>query len=147
MNINTLTSSHVQHLLDLTKRRESVATELAHIESQIAAIYGNGQSTTSAPATSAEPAPRRRGPGRRPGITASAAPARRGRKPGSTRRGTLKEKIMSILRSAGSKGLRVREVAEQIGAKKDAVNVWFYTTGKNVPGLKKIAPGTFSLKA
>ncbi len=97
MNIKTLTSSHVQRLLELTKKREATATELAHIESQIAVLYGNGESTIPSAAIAAPPAPRRRGPGRPPGKSAQ---------PGAGRRGNLKERIMSLLKTAGSKGLK-----------------------------------------
>ena len=134
MNIPNLTSSHLQLLLDLTRKREAIAADLKQLEEKIAGLFGNHETL---PKTSA---PKRGRPGRKP----KAAPP----KASKTRvpRGTLKEKVLAVLKDAGGVGLRVGDVAEKIGAKKAAVNVWFYTTGKKVAGLKKIAPGRFALK-
>jgi len=130
----TLTSSHLQLLLNLTRKREAIAADLEQIEKRISGLFGNHKTL---------PKPARKG--RPPGKKAKASPARRS----STRvpRGTLKEKVLAALKAAGGEGLAVRDVAEKIGAKKAAVNVWFYTTGKKVAGLKKIAPGRFALKS
>lgn len=132
MNTINLTSSHLQLLLDLTRRKEAIVADLKQLEDKIAALFGN-------PATAS---------------TTTTTPKRRGRKPKAKQapktrvaRGTLKEKVLGLLKEAGAAGLSVGEVADKIGAKKAAVNVWFYTTGKKVAGLKKIAPGRFALKA
>ena len=136
MNIPNLTSSHLQLLLDLTRRREAIAADLKKLEEKIAGLFGNHvtQPKTKGPA-------RRGRPGRKP-------KAEKKTKTTRTRvaRGTLKEKVLGVLREAGAAGLGVGDVADKIGAKKAAVNVWFYTTGKKVAGLKKIAPGRFALK-
>lgn len=135
MNIPNLTSSHLQLLLDLTRKKEAIAADLKQLEEKIAVLFGNHE-------TQPETTTKRKGrpPGKKP---KSAQP-----KKSKTRapRGTLKEKVLAVLKAAGAAGLAVRDVAEQIGAKKAAVNVWFYTTGKKVAGLKKIAPGRFALK-
>jgi len=132
----TLTSSHLQLLLNLTRKREAIAADLEQIEKRISGLFGNHE-TQPKPATTRK--------GRPPGRKAKGSPAKRS----NTRvpRGTLKEKVLAALKAAGREGLAVRDVAEKIGAKKTAVNVWFYTTGKKVAGLKKIAPGRFALKS
>jgi len=61
-------------------------------------------------------------------------------------RGTLKPAILAALQDAPKDGLSVTEVADRIGAKRNTVNVWFYTTGKKVKELKKVSKGRFALK-
>jgi len=61
-------------------------------------------------------------------------------------RGTLKPAILAALQGAPKSGLSLAEVAAKIGAKKNTVNVWFYTTGKKVKGLKKVSKGRFALR-
>ncbi|SRR5579862_787027 len=141
MNTPTLTSSHLQLLLDLTRRKEAIAADLEQLERRIASLYDGKH--VDAEATTPKVGRRR---GRPPGKKPKAAPvAKSGKK--RTTRGSLKEKVLEVLRSAGGEGLAVGDVADKIGAKKAAVNVWFYTTGKKIEGLKKIAPGRFALKS
>jgi hypothetical protein len=81
-----------------------------------------------------------------PAVAEPTARKTRGRKSTKTKtpRGTLKAAILAVLQESGADGLSVGEVAERIGAKKNAVNVWFYTTGKEVEGLKKVGRGRFA---
>ncbi len=139
--MSTLTSSHLKLLLGLTKRKEAIAADLHKLEAKIAGLFG----IHTGPAKSSSKAPAKRG---RPAKKPKAAQKPKAAKKTRTRvaRGTLKEKVLTVLKEAGAEGLGVGEVADKIGAKKAAVNVWFYTTGKKVAGLKKIAPGKFALK-
>ncbi len=66
-------------------------------------------------------------------------------KRGGGRRGALREKIVAALRQAGSSGVRIRDLAKDLGVPNRNLQVWFATTGKKTPGVKKIAPGTFKI--
>jgi hypothetical protein len=76
---------------------------------------------------------------------ASPAKGKPGRKRAARagRRGALKEQILAILKSAGPGGIKTSEIAQKIGANPKNVAIWFSTTGKKTPGIKKSAPATF----
>jgi hypothetical protein len=72
-------------------------------------------------------------------------PAKSGGKRGGGRRGALREKILAAMKQAGSSGVRIKDLANTLGVPNRNLQVWFATTGKKTPGVKKIAPGTFRL--
>jgi len=61
------------------------------------------------------------------------------------RRGALQEKILGALKAAGSNGINIRDLSEKIGSPYRNLQVWFATTGKKTPGIKKIAKATYRL--
>ena len=67
-----------------------------------------------------------------------------GRKP-AKKRGALKETIISTLKAAGKEGLKVREIADIIGAKPVNIHAWFNSTGKKVEGIKKLKTGKYQM--
>ena len=74
-------------------------------------------------------------------------PAGKSRKPGRAKRGGLSENIIAGLSGAGSSGITVKELAEKAGTNYRNVAVWFATTGKKNPKIKKLAPATYKLAA
>ncbi len=68
--------------------------------------------------------------------------ARRGAK-----RGELSNNIIEALTEAGSEGLSIKDLSAKIGAKYRNVSVWFVTTGKKFPKLKKTGPGHYKLNS
>jgi len=85
---------------------------------------------------------------RKVGRPAKAAPKSKGPGKGrrrSGRRGALREKIVAALRQAGSSGVRIKDLAKNLNVPNRNLQVWFATTGKKTPGVKKIAPGTFKI--
>jgi hypothetical protein len=74
------------------------------------------------------------------GLTSS-----KGNKKGRNKRGALKEQIVAALSSAGNAGVRVTELAAVLGTKAANIHAWFHSTGKKVPGLKKISGGHYRL--
>ncbi len=128
-----LSTPQLEKILALLKERDG-------IDQQIAILFG-GSSAGAAAAPAASTPARRRG---RPPKSSVSAPvkATSAKKSG----GTLKDQIVALLQNEGPGGLSVGEVAERIGAKKSSVNFWFYTAGKKVKGLKKVARGTFAYK-
>ena len=75
------------------------------------------------------------------------APARGRKRRGGRRakRGALKEKILALLRAAGSKGTTIRELSDKLGVRNANLYVWFNGTGRNVAGLKKVGPAKYRL--
>ncbi len=64
-----------------------------------------------------------------------------------TKRGALSASIMEQLRSVGTAGIKIADLAERIGAKYKNVYIWFATTGKKNRDIKRIAPATYSLSS
>jgi hypothetical protein len=64
-----------------------------------------------------------------------------------SKRGALSAGILDALSGAGAKGIPVKEIADKVGAPYKNVSIWFATTGKENPKLKKVAPATFKLAA
>lgn len=64
-----------------------------------------------------------------------------------TKRGALSASILEHLTAAGSAGMKISDLADKLGAKYKNVYIWFATTGKKNPGIKRIAPATYQLKS
>jgi transposase-like protein len=60
-------------------------------------------------------------------------------------RGTLKERILAALASAGHAGMRVKDLAVAIGSKPSALHSWFQFARKSVPAVRKTGPGRYRL--
>ena len=69
------------------------------------------------------------------------------RKAGKAKRGGLTDNIMAGLSGAGSSGVTIKVLAEKAGTNYRNVAVWFATTGKKNPKIKKLAPATYKLAA
>ena len=78
---------------------------------------------------------------------APAAVKVKARKAGKAKRGGLTENIMAGLSGAGSSGITIKDLSEQAGTNYRNVAVWFSTTGKKNPKIKKLAPATYKLVA
>jgi len=62
----------------------------------------------------------------------------------SRRRGGLQQAVLKVLKSAGAKGLTVKQLAVQAKVKKSSLAVWLYTSAKKISGFKKVATGVFA---
>lgn len=89
---------------------------------------GNGGRAASAPAQAPKPA---KAAGRRKG----------------SKRGQLSGRILGLLKEAGDKGASVSDLAAKLGLKYRNTYVWFATTGKKNPAIKKVGPATYRLAA
>ena len=81
----------------------------------------------------------------KPGKTAT--PTKAVKKAKGTKRGGLSENILALLGEADSGGITVKEIAEKAGTNYRNVAVWFATTGKKFPKIKKVKPATYRLAA
>jgi hypothetical protein len=64
-----------------------------------------------------------------------------------SRRGELSAKIQAALASAGNKGMTIKDLSKKTGANYRNISVWFVTTGKNFPKIKKVGPAHYKLVA
>ena len=130
MEISNLSSAQLAQLIRLVKEKETLQAKLDRVNSQLS---GLGQGT----------GPRRRG--RKPGRPAKVKLAV-GRPAGrKARRGKrLKAPLLKFLKSAGSEGITVKDLAAKLKVKPNNVFSWFYTTGKKVSGIKKVGEAKYS---
>ena len=72
------------------------------------------------------------------------AVAMTGRRGKRGKRGALSARIMEHLKTAGPGGIKIADLASELGAKYKNIYMWFVTTGKK-HGIKKVGPGTYRL--
>ncbi len=58
----------------------------------------------------------------------------------------LKERILVELKAAGTKGVRVKELAKTLGLSNSRLSTWFATTGKQCPEIARLRRGTYRLR-
>jgi hypothetical protein len=61
----------------------------------------------------------------------------------TNKRGALQARILEALKSAGSGGTNIKALAAKFKMPYRNVQVWFATTGKKNPAVKKIGPATY----
>ncbi|MEI6034393.1 MAG: hypothetical protein WCS65_08965 [Verrucomicrobiae bacterium] len=141
MDISLITSQSLLHLLSLAEKKEELIQIIAEVDAEITRTLKGGavsvvevfEMPASQPAI-AKPAPVAGQP-----VAAAQAPAKAGRP------GGLKSRVLALLDAAGPRGLRVKEIAEKLGASSSNISVWFSTTGKKL--TTKIEPGRYAAKA
>lgn len=71
-------------------------------------------------------------------------PASSGKKPRAAR-GDLKQRIFEALAAAGEAGVRVRDLANSIGARPAALHSWFQFARKSIKAIRKAGKGRYRL--
>ncbi len=112
MKLSDLTSAQLAELTRLIGQKEKLAAQLAAVDAKIEGLGGGKVRSAKGKAKG------RRGPSK-------------GSKPGR-----LKEAVLSALAASGG-GLTVKELSAKLKLKPNNLYSWFYTTGRNVSGLKK----------
>lgn len=134
MNLTNISSEALKSLIKLTKKKEGLVREIEKIEGQLASLF------TGKPV---------RATGKRRG-----RPAKKGAAPkavkatGKTKRaprGSLKTKIFAALKAAGDQGMKVTDLSKKLRVKNANVHVWFSSTGKKLPEIKRVGKGHFKL--
>ena len=125
MALSHLSSSQLSRLIKLVKVKESLENKLAGVTAEIDSLEG-GKGAGS----------RRRG--RPPGSKNVA----KGGKVRRTKR--LKEPLLKALKSAGSSGVKVKDLATKLGVKPGNIFSWFYTTGKKIKEIKKVGEARYA---
>ena len=128
MNPKHITSQSLRHLLTLTEKKEQFLKGLEDIETEIAKALKGAATSVVAAAEAVTPF----------------KPTKAKKKSRKGKAGGLKERILALLQDAGDQGLKVKEIAEKLGAKAGNVSVWFSTTGKKL--TTKVEPGRYAVK-
>jgi hypothetical protein len=140
MDLSKITTSTLEALVKLTKKRDTIVKELRRIEAAITGAYSGRKSEPST-------GRRRRGRGRRRSLPRT---PRAGKLSGAQatggRRGALKARILAALRTAGDKGVAVKDLSSKLGVKNQNVHVWFSSTGKKLGTIQRIGAGRYRLK-
>jgi hypothetical protein len=143
MDISLINSQSLLRLLSLTERKEEILQLLGKIDNEIRKALQGG---VSVEVLEIAPAPKTAAPA----LKQAAAPKAPAAKPAKAKKakkgksGGLKERILALLEEAGSRGLRVKEIAEKLNAKSGNISVWFSTTGKKL--ATKVQPGRYAIK-
>jgi hypothetical protein len=125
MNLSALSLKQLEHIVGLLKEKEVLKTKLDGVNRDLQRLEdGNGSARSATESLNNSP------------------PSKRNKK--RSRRGGLQQAVLKVLKSAGAKGLTVKQLAVQAKVKKSSLAVWLYTSGKKVSGFKKVAPGVFA---
>ena len=133
MNLSNLTSAHFRQIISLLDKKEALQAQIADLERQVSELLEGVERESGATPESKATTPRA------PGNSETARASQ------GTKRGELKEAVLTELRNAGEAGLSVKELAEKLEVKIANLHAWFGTTGKKITGLKKIGPARYSL--
>jgi hypothetical protein len=137
MNLTNINTNALRNLIKLTQRKESLLNEIQKIESQLASLL-TGKAVRSTGKRRGRPAKAKKAD--RP------AKATKGRSSGKRApRGQIKKKILAALKAAGDAGMKVTDLSKKIGVKNANVHVWFSSTGKKLPEIKRVGKGHFKL--
>jgi hypothetical protein len=140
MNITNISSNALKNLIKLTQRKEGLLNEIQKIESQLASLITGKPARTTGKRRGRPAKAKKAG---RPAKAAKATKARSSAK--RAPRGQIKKKILTALKAAGEAGMKVTDLSKKIGVKNANVHVWFSSTGKKLPEIKRVGKGHFKL--
>ena len=124
----SISSATLRKMIKLSKRKEELMSQIQEIDRQMAGIEREVEVRASL---------------RSPKRTRMATRIDSRSRP--NQRGALKAKILAALRGAGLRGMTVGQLSKKLGVKSANLYVWFADTGRNVRGLRKIAPAKYRL--
>ena len=142
MSISSFTSASLKTLSKLVDKKGSLVTEIKKIEAEIAAVL------TGKPVKATKTNGKRRGrPAKKGAAVKKSAPAKKTPKAIKKRaaRGSVGAKILKALETAGDAGVKVADLAKNLKVKGTNLHVWFATTGKKNPAIKKAGKGHYKL--
>jgi len=119
MNLIKLSSTDLRQVLRLLEQRDELLQQVAQVERQLTALEG-GQSVP---------------------VAAAKAPALKAAKLAAGKAGQrrkMKPEVIALLKSAGTVGLTVTEIAQRMGLDVNRVFTWFYATGSKNKAIKKV---------
>jgi hypothetical protein len=139
MSITSFTSASLKSLSKLIDKKESLASEIAKIEADISSFL------TGKPAKA--PGKRRGRPAKKSAAVKKSVAAKKAPKAVKKRavRGGLGAKILKALDTAGDAGVKVADLAKSLKVNGTNLHVWFATTGKKNPAIKKVGKGHYKL--
>jgi hypothetical protein len=130
MDLSKLTTRDLTQISRLLLKKETVQAQIDEINRQLE-TFGNGKPYSSKIKEADQPA----------GLSGRSTRKRRAKRAG---RGEMKERIVEELKTAGKTGRHFKELAEKLEVKYGNISVWFQSTGKNIPEIKKVGPARFA---
>ncbi len=121
MDITKLTSADLKTIGAFLDRKEKLLAEIETVDSELASFW-NGETPLKAETP--------KGKALKTVMRA--------------KRGDTKDKIIAVLQSAGSEGLHIKDISAKSGVKLQTLHVWFYSTGKKIKEIRKVAPATYA---
>jgi hypothetical protein len=149
-------------MIDLEQKRENLQNELNRLDERIRQLHGAfAQQATlivSAPKRKRPAKARATGTKRVRGLKKTSPAAARhignGKGAGRTAKrvipgkpGSLRDRILRELKSVGQKGITVKDLAHKLGTNYRNIFVWFVTTGKKNPAIKKVGEARYKLQS
>jgi len=134
MDLTHITSQSLRRVLNLTERKDDLIKLVSEIETEIAKTLSGVTAPLAKTISKSVSKPAK--------VAKKSAKARKGKRGG--KRGGLKDRILALLDAAGPKGLRVKDIARQLGSSPGNISVWFSTTGKKLTA--KLAPGLYAVQ-
>jgi hypothetical protein len=128
MKLSTPSIENLKAMISLEEKRLALQKEMDAIQQQLSSLQGRFFDSASSAVKSVVASI----PGLKPG--------RRKR----ARRGALSEGILSALHAAGDAGVRVRDLAVELGSKAANIHSWFQSTAKRHP-IRKVSAGVYKL--
>ena len=125
-----LTPELLRELLTLSEKKEALLAQISKLDSQLEAL-ASGKAVTPVVAKSAKIS------------KIPKAPKAEKVKATRQRRGGVKDAILAAL-TGKPDGVSVPELAKITGSKIPSLHTFFATTGKNIPGLKKVGRGIWA---
>jgi hypothetical protein len=119
MKLTSLTLSDLKKIQNLLSRKEKLNKQVLTVDRMLERFE------SGATPASAKAGPRRKA-------------RRRGAPPGQ-----LKSRIIDALKSAGTAGMHIKEVAAKVKNKPGNIRTWFFTTGKKIRNIKKAGPARY----
>lgn len=165
-----LSSAEIAKAVRLAKKKETLKKELVRIDAELTALgTGTKAASPTAPKRRGRPVGSGKKPGRKPGrkpavkkvvakkpvakkapvkkVAVKEAPVKKAApaKASTRKRGDMKGKILKALKDAGAKGVSVKDISTALKVKPANVHSWFQTTGKKMPGIKKIGKALYTI--
>jgi len=142
MSLSHFTSTSLKSLSKLIGKKDILLSQIKKIEAEIAAVI------TGKTGKAAKTSGKRRGrPAKKGAAVKKVVAAKNATKATNKRapRGSVGEKILKALETAGDAGVKVTELAKSLKVKAGNLHVWFATTGKKNPAIKKAGKGHYKL--
>lgn len=148
MDITQLNPSTLRKLAELAEKKTTLLEQIGKIDAELTSIASGKSAVSKASAPAPKTGAKR---GRKPAAAKEAKPAKapKAAKAPKTsgKRVKLKEPILELLRQAGENGLAIKEIAGAVGVPNQNVSVWFSSTGKKLPGIKRGDDGRWRMTA
>lgn len=136
MDLTNIHISTLHKMLKLSERKEELLKDLKELEEKIASHF----SPHSNLIPSKLQVPKKQSSQK---ISQTPTPATTSKR---ALRGTMKTMILEVLQQAGPSGIKVPEIARQIGVKNANVHVWLSNTGKKLAEIERIGAGLFRIR-